>query len=395
MISCDEAQARLRDLAQPLGEEALPVERAAGRVLSRPVVAQFDAPEAPVSAMDGYAVRDSEMGAVPVRLDLAGESFAGEAFTGVAGPGQCVRIFTGAVVPDGFDRVVIQENVVREGNVAVIAEPQTGGRNIRAAGSDFRRGETVAAAGTLLTPSALIAVAGADTARFDVFLRPRIAILATGDELAAPGEASRRQGAVPDSVSIGIAALCERAGGQVVHRARCRDDLGLLEAAAAEALALADIVVVTGGASVGERDYARTMFGEGLETVFSKVAMKPGKPVWTARSGGCWIVGLPGNPGSALVTARLFLAPLVSALGGAGFDRALNWRTARLAQGVPANGARETFMRGRAEGDSVRPVGNQESGAQAALAAADLLVRRPPDAPALEPGAEVAVLDLD
>lgn len=396
MIQFDDAVALIRQHALPLDIEHVPVERAAGRVLARPVVASRTAPAAPTSAMDGYAVRDADLASVPAELPVVGESFAGQPFTGEAAPGTCVRIFTGAIVPPGFDRVVIQEHVRRSEGLAVFERPLTAARHIRAAGSDFLAGETILPAGTFLTPQALIAAAGADIGEVATIRRPKVAILATGDELVPPGAAHLRAGMVPDSVSIGIAALVEAFGGRVVQRRRITDSLEALGEGAGEALARSDIVVVSGGASVGERDYAREMFrGHGLELIFSKVAIKPGKPTWLGRAQGRLIVGLPGNPGSALVTARLFLAPLVAGLCGRGPDAAWGWRTARLAEDAPDVGDRETFYRGRLRDGHVVFIGNQDSGAQAALGLSGILIRRAADDGALPSGEDVRILPID
>ncbi|MGV6872173.1 molybdopterin molybdotransferase MoeA [Pseudochelatococcus sp. B33] len=395
MISYDEAVTLVRQQATPLEAEQVPVEQAAGRVLARPVVASRTTPVAPTSAMDGYAVRDEDVARAPVELRIAGESRAGRPFAGRAGAGACVRIFTGAQVPPGFDRVVIQEEVSQSNGLAVFSRPPSGGRHIRAAGSDFFAGETVLPTGIVLTPQALIAAAGADVGEVWAVRRPRVAILATGDELAVPGTAHQRLGAVPDSVSIGVAALAEAHGGVVVRRHRVADVIEALEEAADKALADSDIVVVSGGASVGERDYARDMFRRhGLEYVFSKVAIKPGKPVWLGRAQGRIVVGLPGNPGSALVTARLFLAPLLAGLSGRAPAVAWQWRQARLGENAPEVGGRETFYRGQLREGGAVFVGNQDSSAQAALGASDVLIRRAADAGPLPAGEEVSVLAI-
>lgn len=395
MISFDDAAALIRRISQPLPMELVPLDRAAGRVLARPVVAAYTAPAFPISAMDGYAVREADLTHAPVKLPVAGESFAGQPFGRRAGAGTCVRIFTGAVVPPGFDRVVIQENVGQSNGLAFFDRIPAGSRHIRPVGSDFFAGETIVPAGAVLTPQALVAAAGGDVGEVAVTGQPRLAILATGDELEPPGMAYRRAGAVPDSVSIGIAALAEHFGAAVVLRRCVSDVLESLEQAADEALACSDIVVVTGGASVGERDYARDMFRRhALEPVFSKVAMKPGKPVWVSRAGRRLVVGLPGNPGSALVTARVFLAPLVAGLAGRGPDIAWQWRRVLLGEDAPAVGDRETFFRGLLNEGRAVFVGNQDSSAQAALGVSSILVRRAAGAPPLPAGEEVSVLPL-
>lgn len=390
MISFDEAVRLVEAAARPVGRESVPIGEAAGRALAAPVVAMIDSPPAHSSAMDGYAVRDAD---VPGGLRIIGESFAGQGFEGALEPGTTVRIFTGAPVPAGADRVIVQEVVGREGDAALILEPPGKARHIRLRGSDFRAGETLLPVGRLLDARALVAAAGADVAEVEVWREPGVLILGTGDELAPPGQARSRPGAIPESVSFGVAALVQRWGGRSLGTRRLADDLRAMERAAGEALDRADLVVVTGGASVGERDFAKAMFApHGIELIFTKVAIKPGKPVWFGRVGGKLIMGLPGNPTSAMVTARLLLAPLVADL--AGRADALRWHRIRLAAPLPACGDRETFHRARlAEGAAV-PVANSDSSAQKALAEADLLLRGRPDDPAREPGEEVEALDF-
>jgi molybdopterin molybdotransferase len=389
VISFDEAAALVAGAVRPLGRERIALDRAKGRVLASPVIAEVDAPPADVSAMDGYAVRDADL---PGRLRVAGESFPGRGSEAPLGAGQCVRIFTGAPVPEGADRIIIQEEVRRDGETARFESPGHA-RHIRTRGSDFARGDLLVEAGRLMDARALVAAAGADLAEVEVRRRPRLVILGTGDELAEPGTARATPGAIPESVSLGVAAFAEDWGAEVVARKRLRDDLPALEQEAAEALAIADVVVVTGGASLGERDYAKAMFmPAGLDLIFSKVAIKPGKPVWLGRAGGALVVGLPGNPNSALVTARLFLAPLLAGLTGRA--PVLRWRQAKLAEAIAATGNRETFYRAAAAGVAVRLLSNQDSGAQSTLAAADLLVRRAAGAPAAAAGESVDVIDF-
>ncbi|MDQ7813760.1 molybdopterin molybdotransferase MoeA [Brevundimonas sp.] len=331
MIGFDEALALIEAAATPLDRETVVLADAPGRVLAAPVVAGLDSPASDTSAMDGYAVREAEVAALPARLRVVGESFAGRGFDGRMGPGDCVRIFTGAPMPQGADRVIIQEIVRRDGDMAVFGHALGGGRHVRAMGSDFRKGDILLEPGRRLDPRAMVAAAAADRAAVEVWRRPRVVVLGTGDELAEPGTAAGIPGAIPESVSFGVAALIAQYGGEVVTRRRLPDDPQALEAAAAEALDEADLVVVTGGASVGEKDYARAMFGPaGLELVLSKVAIKPGKPVWLGRARGKLVLGLPGNPTSAMVTGRLFLAPLVAGLSGETAGAALGWRPARL-----------------------------------------------------------------
>lgn len=394
MIDFDTAQARLTDVAEPLGSEKVAIAAAHGRILAEPVVAAVASPPADSSAMDGYAVRERDLASLPASLRVAGEALPGRAFEGAVEPGTCVRIFTGAPVPAGADRVVIQEVVRREGPLAWFESALGAGRHIRAAGSDFLAGEVLLHAGERLGPRQLVAAAAADRSEVVVHRLPRIVILATGDELAAPGTARERPGAIPESVSFGVAAMARSWGGEVIGSRRLADDLPRLEAAGAEALEQSDLAVVTGGASVGERDFAKRLFGQALELVFAKVAIKPGKPVWLGRARGRLVLGLPGNPTSAMVTARLFLAPLLSGLSGSRPGAALGWRELPLAQPVGATGERETFARARLEDDAARLLSNQDSSAQRALADSDLLIRLAAGAPALGAGASVPALDF-
>lgn len=393
MIGFEEAAARVLALAAPLDSETVGLDEAFDRVLARPLAAAVDAPAAPTSAMDGYAVREADLAGAPVTLPVCDVIFAGRADPSPLPPGQCARIFTGAPLPPGADRVVMQENVVEEDGRARFAQAPAGGRHVRARGSDFKGGETLLAAGTGLTAQRLVAAASADVATVSVVRRPKVLVLATGDELAEPGTSRTRPGTIPESVSFGVLGLARQWGAEVLGRRRLADAPEDLEQAAALALTGADIVVVTGGASVGEKDHARAMFeSSGLEFVFSKVAIKPGKPVWIGRAGGRIVVGLPGNPTSALVTARLFLAPLVAGLAGRDPAGALAWETAVLTESLPPTGDRETFMRGRRTAGGVGLVSSQDSGAQKALAECDVLIRRTAGAPAVDSGDAVDVL---
>ncbi|MEA3059087.1 MAG: molybdopterin molybdotransferase [Sphingomonadales bacterium] len=395
MISFDQAIEIIRSAARPLRTETVSLEHAAGRVLAGPVIAAITSPRADVSAMDGYAVRGADLSAFPITLQVIGESLPGGGWPGTVERGACVRIFTGAPLPQGADRVVIQERVRQDRDSAIIdfdAGPATW---VRPRGKDFRVGDELLPVGRLLDPAALIAATGADVAEVDVFVRPRVALLSVGDELVEPGEARMAALAVPDSASLGVAALAEQWGGQVVSRARLHDDLAALETAATEAVASADMVVVIGGASVGERDFAKTMFEPlGFELLFSKVSIRPGKPAWFGCIGETPVLGLPGNPTSALVTARLLLAPLLAAMQGRPLEQALAWEPARLASPIPACDLRETFHRARLASGEVALVDFQESHAQKALAEADVLVRQPANSAAVPAGEDVQVLRL-
>ena len=395
MISFDEAVELIGSVAKPLGTETVAMAEAAGRVLARPIVAQIDSPRSDVSAMDGYAVRDWDLADYPVSLTVVGESFAGRGWDGTVAPGTCARIFTGAPVPSGTDRVVIQENVQREGDFAIIGENPGRARHIRKRSSEFQSGDELLGAGRRLDPRAIVAAAGADISELTVHRRPRLHILSTGDELAEPGTAGNKADAIPESVSFGVAALAEQWGAERAGRALLRDDLPSMRFVAAGALETADAIVVTGGASVGEKDFARAMFEPlGLDLIFSRVSIRPGKPIWLGRVGERLVMGLPGNPTSALVAARLFLAPLLAGLTGQPIERALAWRSIPLASALSDCGERETFHRARRVGGAAETLSFQDSSAQMALAQADLLVRQRANAPAMAPGELAEVLDF-
>lgn len=392
MIGYDKAQSLLAAAICPLGQEEVPLAEAHGRVLAEPVHAAVASPRRDVSAMDGYALRDADAH-IGARFRVMGQSFAGGCPPPATGAGEAVRIFTGAPVPKGADRAVMQENCTAESGGMTITGEYGPGWHVRKAGSDFAEGDRLLSAGRVLDPRAIVALAAADRASTMVYRPPQVTIVATGDELVQPGAARDDPRAIPESVSFGVAALAIQHGARIVGRFAGADDLTELRRLADVALTAADVVIVTGGASVGERDFAKAMFaGDGLDLVFSKVAIKPGKPVWMGRARGRWIVGLPGNPTSAMVTARLFLAPLLVGLGGRRPEEALEWRKMPLAAAVPEAGARTSFIRMRREEGRLVPVANTDSSAQAALVEAGWLGRRDANAPALAPGDTIEAL---
>jgi molybdopterin molybdotransferase len=395
MISFDKAIDLIRSVAQPLGTERVALDRAGGRVLAAPVVARIDSPRSDVSSMDGYAVRNEDLDGFPVSLKIVGESFAGVPWQGIIEAGTCARIFTGGAVPAGGDRIVIQENVRREGDLAIIGEAPGPPHYIRQRGGDFEEGDVLLSAGRSLDERAIVAAAAADLAEVEIYRRPRVQVFSTGDELAEPGTARDRPNTVPDSVSLGITMLAERWGALCVGRDRLRDDQPSMQRTAETALEGADLVVVTGGASVGERDFAKEMFEPaGLTLVFSRLAIKPGKPAWLGRVGEKLAIGLPGNPTSALVTGRLLLAPLIAGLVGRSVDCPLQWTSVPLATALPACDARETFHRACLRDGRADVLPFQESSAQKALAEADILVRQKANSPAIPAGEIVEVLRL-
>ena len=385
LISFDEAQAIIATLP-PLGQsERVAIADAAGRVLAQDVLARHDAPRHDTSAMDGYTVADGA--GQGDTLSVIGTSAAGTGFAGVVGAGEAVRIYTGAAVPAGTSRVVIQENVERNGDTVTLTEPLSEARHIRRKGGDFAAGDVLLPAGTRLTPRAMVALAAADHAEVLVAVRPKVALISTGDELVPPGEADAPD-SIPDSVSYGIAALLVEAGAVLVQRSIGGDDLAALTQTAATALAAADLIIVTGGASVGDRDFAKPMFAaHGLELLWEKIAIKPGKPVWLGRARGTLILGLPGNPSSAMVTARLFLLPILARLTGQ--TAALTWRSLPLAAQLPATGGRETFTRAVEGPNGLTPITNQDSSAQSPLHAATHLIRCPARQGAMAAGSKV------
>ena len=389
LINLDQAWAILAGAVGPLASEVVPLTQAAGRVLASPVTATVDSPRTAVSTMDGYAIRDGD----GPTLDLVGISAAGARYDGSVGEGQAVRIFTGAALPDGATRVVIQENVTADADRITINQTSAS-PFVRQRASDFAMGEAVVAAGSLLTPGALVAAAGAGASKLEVTRRPRVLTIATGDELVpvgAPLDADH----IPDSLAPGLTALIAAMGATMLGHQLIGDDLAALEAAAASAVARCDLVVVTGGASVGARDHAKAMFAPlGMELLFSKVAIKPGKPVWLGRVGDIWVMGLPGNPSSAMVTARLLLAPLVARLLGQRQPAPIDWLTFPLAAPLAATDDRETFVRATLGSDGLTPLANQDSGAQRALGAARWLIRCPAGQGPLAPGTQVQALSF-
>ena len=391
-----EARAAMLTAVAKLKNEALPLEEALGRVLAQSVVASRDQPPFAVSAMDGYAVRHAD---TPGVLTMIGESAAGRGFGGRCEPGTAVRISTGAAIPEGADAVVMQEEVRREGDRVEVSAAQPN-NNIRARGLDFVSGEVLLRAGRPLDGVALSLAAAAGLAKVDVTAKPRVAILSSGDELAPPGT-TPGPWQIFDSATYGLAALARSWGAEPERLAVEKDDVGAIARAAEDGLGGSDILVLVGGASVGDHDLARpALMKLGLELLVGKVAVRPGKPTWFGRSSAGLVLGLPGNPASALVCARLFLKPILDKMLGRDSTESHEFQRARLAKALPENGPREHYLRARVEIDdqgclTARAFEDQDSSRISIFAAANALIRLPADAPAQAQGALVDVLMLD
>jgi molybdopterin molybdotransferase len=396
MISVDEAVARIARSFAPLPAESVSVADAAGRVLAEDVVARVDHPPAPMSAMDGYAVRRAEAYA-GAELTVVGEAPAGRPFEGRIGPGEAVRIFTGGVVPEGADAVVIQEDTVAVSSSRMgVKEAPHPDENVRPRGLDFRSGETLLARGRRLSARDLALIAAADLPSISVVRRPRVALVATGDELSRPGE-SRKEGGIVASSLYALQAMVRGWGGEAF-------DAGILpdrpEAFAnlPERTKTADLVITQGGASVGDHDLVQSALKpHGFTLDFWRIAMRPGKPLIFGRLRETPFVGLPGNPVSAMVCAVLFVQPAIAAMLGTAYEPAIV--KARLGSPLRANGRRQDYIRTRLlrRGGTLtaEPFALQDSSMQKIFAQSDGLIVRAVDAPPAHAGNEVDVLLLD
>jgi molybdopterin molybdotransferase len=393
LLALDEAQARLLALAVPLPVERVPVEDALGRYLAEPLVARRTQPPADLSAMDGYALRAADL---PGPWQVIGESACGHPFGGAVEAGQAVRIATGALMPAGADMVLMQEDASRQGPALTLTgtPPAPTGKHIRRTGMDFTEGAQLLPLGARLGPAQLALVLGAGHSHVAVRRVPRIALIDSGDELSSdPAACAVHQ--IPASNGAMLAALAASALPCAVERlGPVADRMEALAEALARA-ERADVVVTSGGASVGDHDLIRpALEAWGAELDFWKVAVKPGKPIMVASRGRQLVVGLPGNPVSAHVTAYHFLLPLLRALAGSSepLPRPI---TALAAEDLPPGGPRREFLRAQWDGASVSVRINQDSGALATLAASNALIDRPPGAAAVRAGEAVSVYLLE
>lgn len=399
MMPVDEAIERIFRKLPNLGSETVPLARAHGRVLAKPLVATHSQPPFDASAMDGYAVRAAEV--APGRpLKLAGTSQAGARFVGMMEHGQCVRIFTGAPMPIGADAVIVQEEASAKGNQISFEKVPKPGQSVRKQGFDFLRGAELLPGGVGLTPAMLNLAASANRPELLVTKRPRIAVIATGDELVPPGTALG-----PDQIiasnTYGLVPLLSPYAEEIIDLGIVKDDKALIEAALLRAFdAGVDMLVTTGGASVGERDYVQEVLRDlGVELDFWKLRMRPGKPLMFGTRGKTLVFGLPGNPVSALVTATIIIKPALRAMVGHA-DPFWPRIAVPTLLGLPPNGPRRHYMRanlGRNEIGylQVTPIFETDSSHSTSLALADALIVVPEDDPGVPPGEIVDVIPLN
>ncbi|WP_017672606.1 gephyrin-like molybdotransferase Glp [Blastomonas sp. AAP53] len=393
LISLDEARARLLALATPKPAITLPLHETTGLVLAQPLTSLRNQPAADLSAMDGYAVRHIDL---PGPWRVIGESAAGRPFAGVIGTREAARISTGAMIPDGADCVVVQEDVARDGEQLTLTGdgPPAPGAHIRRAGHDFASGSVLANAGSPIDARLIALAAMAGHGALAVHPRPRVAIISTGDELVSPGEPLPSPAHIPASNGVMLAAMLSALPVDLIVPPLLPDGRATIAAALAEHSDV-DIIVTTGGASVGDHDLIQPALADSGGSVdFWRIAMRPGKPVMVGTLGKAIVLGLPGNPVSAYVTALLLMLPLVRHLLG------YQQLGPVIEHGVagapfPANGSRQDFMRARIIDGALRRIGNQDSGALCALHLADALVVRAANAPEAAPGDPIDYIALD
>ena len=388
MITVEQALASVFALVQPLPTEIVPLARANGRFMPAPAIANRDQPPFAASAMDGYAVNGT---ATPgASFTVIGEAGAGHAFEGAVPPGHAIRIFTGAPVPDGATRIVIQEDVDASGAQITLRENLEAGTNIRPLGQDFRVGSSLPP--RLLRPNDIALLAAMNVAELPVTRRPVVAIIATGDELVMPGESPRHDQIIASN-SFALKAMVEDAGGTARMLPIARDSDASLRTVLDMAIG-ADLIVTIGGASVGDHDLVGKVAAQmGMERAFYKIAMRPGKPLMAGRLHGVPMLGLPGNPVSAIVCGHLFLLPMLHAMLGMG-TLPPPTQTTRLAVDIPANGPRAHYMRARLAAGLITPFDRQDSALLTILTEANALLIRPIGDGPRNAGEDVAYLPI-
>jgi molybdopterin molybdotransferase len=393
------AEARQRILANlpVMGSEQIALPEAHGRVLAEDVASRVTQPPMAVSAMDGYAVRAADVSAVPVDLKVVGEVPAGGFHDGTIDAGQAVRIFTGAALPAGADAIVIQEDTDRDGDTVTVKESSAAGRYVRKAGLDFAKGEVLLKAGTILSARDIGLAAAMNHPWLQVRRKPRIALLATGDEIKLPGE-TLGPTSIVSSNTFALEGLIRAAGGEPVTLGIAVDDLSAIRELAAQARGT-DMLVTTGGASVGDHDLVQDALAElGLKLDFWQIAMRPGKPLMFGQLGDVPMLGFPGNPVSSMVCGVLFLIPALAKMLGTGDTEPVR-ETAILGTDLDENDRREDYLRAtlsRKDGKLVAtPFPKQDSSMFSRLAAADCLLIREPHAPAAKAGDAVEIVRLD
>ena len=396
MISVDVALERVLAGCRPVAAEMVPLPAALGRVLAQDVAARVAHPPLDVSSMDGYAVRSADTQSVPAELKIIGQSAAGHPFDGVVGPGQAVRLFTGAGLPAGADAVIMQEETEREGDVVRLLEAVKPNQFIRPRGLDFMPGQVGLTAGTVMGPRQIALAAAMNVPWLSVRRRPRIAVLSTGDEIAMPGE-PMGPAQLASSNGPGLAALITVLGGEAVQLGIARDSHDSLSAMVAAASGC-DLLVTSGGASVGDYDLVQDVLIEhGMKLDFWKIAMRPGKPLMFGALRNIPVLGLPGNPVAAMMCAYIFLVPMLRAL--LGLSGGLTAVPAVLTADMRANDARQDYVRAdlrRAADGTLHatPLPRQDSAVVSGLAAATGLIIRPPHAPAATVGETISAIAL-
>jgi len=390
MISVADALAQLFALVSPLAAEEVPLTQANGRVLAQDVFATRNQPPFAASAMDGYAVNGASIEPGQT-YDVIGEAAAGHKWQGTVGPAQTVRIFTGAPLPAGTDHVIIQENVTCVGHTITVDDSPNDTSYVRPAGGDFKTGDTIKAP-RILTPSDIALLAAMNIARVPVTRRPVVAIIATGDELVQPGE-NPADDQIIASNSYGLSALVQNLGAKARLLPIARDNQPALKLAF-DLAASADLIVTIGGASVGDHDLVGAVAQtKGMERSFYKVAMRPGKPLMAGRMGKAAMIGLPGNPVSAMVCGHVFLAPVIRKMLGLSQDAAKR-ETCTLAKDAPQNGPREHYMRAQVTTDGVTIFDRQDSALLTVLTGANCLAVRPINDPARKSGETIEIIRL-